>query len=336
MTRQARRVAVVVVFVVLLGLTGGYLAMARASQQRQQRVTTPQTTMAAAEVLAGPHIAFLDTAAGPLEAQAALVPLDAPGGPRAVTDLVCERLYAAAARTVCLGSTFGLTPVYRAKVLSPGSPTIEVPLGGTPSRARLSADAKLAATTVFVSGDSYDVAGFSTRTVINRLGTGENLDLEDFRLVHRGKVIRPVDRNYWGVTFSADGDGFFVTVAFGEQTWLARGSLRSKTVRTIRSDAECPSLSPDGQRVAYKKLSGRAPGDWRIAVLDLASGKETVLAEDRSVDDQVEWLDDTRLLYAVPRDTGGQLASDVWVLPADGMGAASVFIRDAASPAVVR
>jgi hypothetical protein len=62
-----------------------------------------------------------------------------------------------------------------------------------------------------------------------------------------------------------------------------------------------------------------------------------MLAEDRSVDDQVEWLDNDQLLYAVPRaGSAGVLGSDVWRLPADGTGAPSILIEDAASPAVQR
>jgi Tol biopolymer transport system component len=147
-----------------------------------------------------------------------------------------------------------------------------------------------------------------------------------------------VDRNYWGVTFASDNQTFYVTVAFGGQNWLARGSLTSRTVTTMRADVECPSLSPDERRIAYKKLEGRSPGDWRIAVLDLASGMEKVLGGETSIDDQVEWLDDSRLLYGVPRDDGmsSVLTSDVWVVPADGSSAPTVLIRDASSPAVVR
>jgi hypothetical protein len=65
-----------------------------------------------------------------------------------------------------------------------------------------------------------------------------------------------------------------------------------------------------------------APGNtWRLHVLDLASGRETALAETRSVDDQVEWLDDERIMYG--------LAGDVWVVPADGGGKPRVYIPDA-------
>jgi hypothetical protein len=63
-------------------------------------------------------------------------------------------------------------------------------------------------------------------------------------------------------------------------------------------------------------------------VLDLATGRETPLAETRSVDDQVEWLDDNRILYG--------LIKDVWVVRADGRGKPRIYVRDALSPAVVR
>ena len=106
---------------------------------------------------------------------------------------------------------------------------------------------------------------------------------------------------------------------------------------SIRTDAECPSLSPDGTRVAYeKRLGGSKPGEWRLAALDLRTGQETLLAETRSVDDQVEWLDDQHLLYAVPRSGTEATTSDIWQVAADGSGEPQVLVPYASSPAVVR
>ena len=93
----------------------------------------------------------------------------------------------------------------------------------------------------------------------------------------------------------------------------------------IAEGVECPSLSPDETRVAFKRREGN---NWRLHVLDLDTGREYPLAETRSVDDQVEWLDDERILYG--------LVKDVWVVPADGSGQPQIHIRDALSPAVVR
>jgi Tol biopolymer transport system component len=116
-----------------------------------------------------------------------------------------------------------------------------------------------------------------------------------------------------------------------------RGSLKSKSLVSLSTDAECPSLSPDQTKIAYKKrLDNKARGVWRLAVRDLRTGQESLLAETRSVDDQVEWLDSGRLLYALSRDGSDATTSDVWVVPADGTGIAQIFIPEASSPAVIR
>jgi Tol biopolymer transport system component len=107
--------------------------------------------------------------------------------------------------------------------------------------------------------------------------------------------------------------------------YLVEGDVAARTARVVHSGVECPSLSPDETRIAYKHREG---DKWRLQVLDLASGRETVLAETRSVDDQVEWLDDGRILYG--------LLGDIWVVRADGKGRPRIYIPDALSPAVVR
>ena len=72
---------------------------------------------------------------------------------------------------------------------------------------------------------------------------------------------------------------------------------------------------------------------WRFTVLDLASGVETALPETRSVDDQLDWLDDDHVLYGVPRGESGR--TDVWMSPLSG-GAPTLLVPDADSPSVVR
>ena len=95
---------------------------------------------------------------------------------------------------------------------------------------------------------------------------------------------------------------------------------------TLRRNAECPSLSPDGTRLVYKKLVGNPPA-WRYHVLELATGRETPLPETRAVDDQAEWLDDSHVLYRVEED--------VWESPVAG-GRPRLYRQGADSPAVVR
>jgi Tol biopolymer transport system component len=103
----------------------------------------------------------------------------------------------------------------------------------------------------------------------------------------------------------------------------------------IRETAECPSLSPDGSRVAYKKnVSTVATPHWAIAVLDLSRNQETILPERRTMDDQVEWLDDNTLLYGLPHE-GTVGDSDVWSIDSDGSAPPELFIEHAWSPSVV-
>ena len=336
-TVRQRVIALVVVGVVLVGGTTAYLVLSRARQQEAVRTAPPQSTVPLTQIASGPRIVFRNTAIGPAYGRVAMVSLTNPGGPRALTATSCDRVFVARARTLCLASDPGVVTTYTAKTfVDADGPTQDLPLSGIPSRARLSDDAKLAATTSFVSGDSYAAASFSTRTIVSEIGTDRSFDLEKFRLIHQGKAITPADRNYWGVTFASDDDAFYVTVKFGKTTWLASGRLSTATIRTIRPDAECPSLSPDGTKVAYKKLGSRGPGDWRLAVMDIATRNEVSLAEEHSVDDQVEWLDDDQVLYGLPGEGSHAAETNVWVVPADGTGAPRLLIAKAWSPAVLR
>ena len=60
------------------------------------------------------------------------------------------------------------------------------------------------------------------------------------------------DRNFWGVTFSHKPTQFFATLGTAGQTYLVEGDLVSKQLRVIADGVECPSLSPDDTRIAFK------------------------------------------------------------------------------------
>jgi hypothetical protein len=284
-----------------------------------------------------PHLLFRNTAVGNGFAKVAAVALDNPGGARAFSPATCDRVYARTSVTLCLVIKRGIATTYAAQLLNAHwSAERQVPLPGLPSRARISPDGSLLATTTFVFGDSYTNPGqFSTRTVVSKVaGGGTDLDLEQFTVVADGHPLTAADKNIWGVTF-ADDDTFYATAASGKKTWLVQGSLSQRRMVSLRADVECPSLSPDGTRIAFKKHGDLPKGQWRLAVYDLKTHTETMIADQRSVDDQVEWLDNRQVLYGLPRG-GTSISSDVWVANADGTGTPKVFVADAWSPSVVR
>jgi hypothetical protein len=336
MSPRTRLAALLAVIVVAATATGAYVFRVHGQQAVARAVDGPARTDLASAT-AGPHLVFRNTALGNGYGSVAVVPLAAPDGPRAITPASCERVYAVAGKAVCLSATRGLSTTYRAQLLGADwSPARDLSLTGIPSRARLSRDGALVATTTFVYGDAYANPGqFSTQTLVTRTDGVEIGNLEQFELVVDGRPVTASDKNLWGVTF-ADDDRFFATAASGGRTWLVSGSLSARRITAVRQDAECPSLSPDGTRIAFKKHGNLPPGQWRLAVYDLRTGGETVLAETRSVDDQVEWLDNLNLLYGLPRTGTSTATSDVWTVPADGGGAPRVLVPDAWSPAVVR
>ncbi|BCJ57092.1 hypothetical protein [Micromonospora endophytica] len=341
MTRLSPRLRLAVLAVVLLTAAGGASGYVWQSRQRQPVVQAagadapPRADLAA--VRAVPHVVFRNTELGPDYGRVAMVALAQPAASRAVTPVSCDRVYATRNDAVCVAAERGLVTTSRAHLLGPDwTPRRELPVVGLPSRARLSRDGSLVATTTFVHGDSYASPGqFSTRTVVTRADAEVVGDLERFDLVVDGRAVTAVDRNVWGVTF-ADDDRFFATAASGGKTWLVEGSLSARRLTALREDVECPSLSPDRTRIAFKRRGDLPAGRWQLAVYELASGTETLLAETRSVDDQVEWLDDRSVLYGLPRGRPGTASSDVWSVPADGRGTPALLIPDAWSPAVVR
>lgn len=279
-----------------------------------------------------PTVMFRNEVTGDGWGEVALVPIATPAGSRALVPLRCRRLHFSGVRGLCVTEDPGFGMGYDVAVFGSDFKVLHrFPLIGLPSRARVSPDGRYGAVTVFVAGHSYAANDFSTETTIFDLANGTKLGtLEEFTVVRDGQPFKSVDFNFWGVTFASDGNRFYATLKTKGQTYLVEGDIAARRVRLLWPNVECPSLSPDGTRIAFKKRAtgGLGPVSWRFHVLDLQTMTETPLAEERSIDDQIEWLDDRFVLYGV--------MTDVWTVPADGSGEPRRYVSRAVSPSVVR
>ncbi len=337
--RWRRRTAFAVVVLCAVALTIGYgISLSRRSSPVAAQAASPRP-IDLTSLLRTPVVVFRSSERGPSYGEVSVAKLNDLNAPRVVTNLQCDRVDMVATVGLCLAASPGIYTSYKAFTFSPD---MQVRHGfnivGIPSRARLSPDGRLAAVTTFVSGHSYASAGFSTATTLYDVSAGREIgNLESFTVTRDGKEIHPTDANFWGVTFDHDDDRLYATLSTGGQTYLVVGSIRTRTLRALTTNVECPSLSPDGTRIAFKKRAQGSLVQWRLTVLDLATMRETPLAETRSVDDQAAWFDQNTVAYGLPRTSDqDSVINDVWGVAADGSGAPRVLVAQAWSPAFVQ
>jgi len=316
-----------------------------------ETVATAATDLAVSHdperMLGAPHILFSHTHRDADYGHLAVSKLDTPNAAREVAQLKCSRVSFGLDRGVCVqprpgdpGNTGNAAnkDAYDAVIFNSGLwPVHTLPLTGTVSRTRTSADGRYGAVTTFLSGQAhgYAAASFSTQTLLLDMRAGVSLgDLEQFSTLRDGKPFKNADFNFWGVTFAAsDSNRFYATLRTGTTYYLVRGDVAKRTLTIVAENVECPSLSPDEKTIAFKRRVNPMPNAWRLFVLDLATMTDKPVAMvGNYVDDQVEWLDATHILYALPH-LG---TADVWVAPIDASGPARLLIRDAESPIVVR
>lgn len=330
---KARALALVLIALVVLVAAGVYSVQAFFSYQL--RTSGASAAQLGQGLPSGEKIIFRNTAMGQGYGMVAAVSSEDPAGPRVLTGMSCDRVYENAQVVSCLRTNRGVPTTFENDLYtSQEKQLVSLGLPGVPSRTRIS-DGGLVASTSFVTGHSYAAGSFSTETTISRSDGSGFGNLENFTMFVDGEELTATDRNVWGVSFVSD-DEFFVTVASGNKTWLMKGSLSRRTLRSVLENAECPSVSPDGTRVAYKKRAASVgPVHWDIAVLDLKTGKESVIYLRDGFDDQLEWLDDQRLLFGMPR--GGAVGdSDIMVIDARADAEPELLIEHAWSPSVVR
>ncbi|PYR29504.1 MAG: hypothetical protein DMF92_11560 [Acidobacteria bacterium] len=311
----------------------------RAVSYGSTRLTPPGRDVAT--IALSPHLLFRHTAIDQNYSRLSVASLEAHGSDeRAAAAFTCERVAYAAGRGICLDANRGVFTTYKAVLFDRMlKATRTIKLEGSPTRTRVSSDGRVGAITVFVTGQAHGYTGssFSTKTTILDMATGDELgDLEQFTAWRNGARFKAADFNFWGVTFGRDSNVFYATLKTSGTAFLVQGDLALRKVTVLRENVECPSLSPDNRRIAFKKKVGGNLSPWRFYVLDLATlSDRPIEAEARSIDDQIEWLDDNHVLYGVPRSSQSAMR-DVWVAPLDGSDPARVFLPEAESPIVVR
>jgi hypothetical protein len=278
----------------------------------------------------------------------ALVPAGDPRGPRSLSPLTCDRADFSGGRGLCVSKAKGLFGSTQALVFDDKfrvSHAMQV--AGIPGLARVSPDGRYGAVTDFVSDGGDDASGFSPQTDLIDMQAGTVLfDLEKLRVRHNGTTFEGADFNFWCVTFAADSQKFYATLGTGGHTYLIEADLTTRQATVLRSDVDCPSLSPDGNRIAFNKRNPGQVMTWRLSVLDLSTLVDRPVAETREVEDQVGWLDSNTLIYGVsssssgsaevsaatpgvPATSTGSVTTDTWAVPANGKGTPALLIPGA-------
>jgi len=357
-------------FVVLLVLGGLYLLwaqgrvsndLAERNENAQQVVDEFEARQRADERDDAVAVAAVSPTATPVEIGPALAPGEilvvnrVPGddygrlairhtdGSRTLLDRECMRVHISTEIGVCLSEEAGLVTSFRTTFFPAVDIDAEIKsyASALPSRARISPDGTFSAVTAFVTGTSYADVGSGETTTIVTIDEIEGTSLlrgaSQFEVLSDDSRYRNFAAQYWGITFAADEDEIYVTGFYEDAPEIMRGSLQEMTLEPTDWVGSCPSLSPDGKTLVFKEM--RPDGGFDLVAVDLASESKWMLGETRSVDDQVEWLDNDTILYSLhPEDNDQALQPefDIWMLDIAEGSEPELFLPNADSPAVPR
>ena len=330
MTRRETTVFGLAVAALALSI-GIALAGMRASADSPSRQAYRLAT--ASKPLTAPFLMFETLGPPRAHGRVAMMPVTGESS-RHLTTLRCSRLSYAGGRGLCLTQEDAAgTVAYVAYVFDrtfQRGARLELP--GVPTRVRVAPAGDIAAVTTYAEEESPEGERLAVETLLIDLRTSRAIaDLREFQVdSSAGAVTGPLD--FASVAFDRDSDRFFATLSTPTARYVVVGSVRDRRLRLIAPEVASEALSPDGTRLVVKRRVGDR-GFWQLGILELSS--LVVRAVDqggRSVDDQVEWLDDRHLLYHDATEEG----TSIWAVAADGQSPPRVLVPEAFSPVVVR
>ena len=337
MRNRTRLIVPAVVVAACVGVAVAYvgISLARSPAPSKARIVgaatlgpgaAPIETTRASSIDSG-HLLFVSMIPDRSSGSLAVSALSDLGGARAIAGLRCERVHYAGGRGLCLVRGGGEEAESEVEIFdSRFHVDHRLSMEGAPNRARVSADGRYGAVTVFAAGEEDTDEGPSAETSIVDLETGKKVaDLDDLPLTREGKPFSSEGLHFSSVTFAGD-DRFYASLGSEATGYLLEGSLRDRDLKVIGENADSPSLSPDGTRIAFRRLVD-GDGNWRLFVLDRRTMKATRLAGDDPIDDQAEWLDDEHVVYAND--------NKLWEVAADGSGRPRQILSYAYSPTVI-
>jgi hypothetical protein len=320
---------------VLVLLTAGAVAgLVRPVPAPASPWAAPVLVARANAVLAVPHIVFRTLAPRRAHGRVAMVAVDALGS-RAVSALDCLRVSFAADVGLCMRDETTDKAVTHLAFTFDRRFGLQhrITLNGIPVRARVSPHGRLGAVTTYAEEETPAGERLATESLLIDMASGRVIaDLREFEVRTAGFAPLSGAIDIASPAFARDEDRVYATLSTPTQRYVVRGSIAARRFDVIAEGLWTEGLSPDETRLVAKRATGDR-GRWDLVVLDLSDLSVRPLNQgERSVDDQVEWMDNDHVMYHDVSLEG----TGIWALPVDGASPPRLLLPHAFSPALVR